>query len=361
MIEIKRSSGSNSTQSNVPAAPTTTTSLSASAKVLPAPVTSSAVVVATSVPQILQARANEKPEDVTHLKTEVQELKQRIASITKNVDELTCLVKNISVSDNEVDHNNKRKKTEPVKLEQVVMEDLPMPDWNPSSSDVLGGVDDASGLPFPSLLSAPLPEMVTSRETSISSNVSDEGFVDDLFQAFVDEDVSMGISALDEVEVGSASNSSSPSTENTPDPKLMKRIEDSLATLPKDIHEMVANRFIQAIVITEPIAKPVSHPPHTGSAAENIASVPKETRRSSAIVDTEVSQPPVPIAHCNSSSSLTSAVEVPTGPTIPLPLAIATLRTILAEHGVSVECHRAKDAAMSRRMNNTIPVVPVHA
>ena len=296
------------------------------------------------------------PEDVTRLKTEMHEMKQRLASMTKNIDDLTDLVKKVSVKDEEMEETsaspspvvspgcskafvpdsvsssfagpgNKRKKMD------STMNDMPMmPDWNPSSSD-LAGVD--------SLLAGDtslLPDLATSSGGSSSPipspAPSDDGFVDDLFQAFADEDAIIpGLEGL-----GEDQSSEEPITNpNIPDPQLMKRIEDSLSTIPRDMHEMVANKLIDAISN--------SQPPLEES---------KKVDRSISVDDAENTI--LPITEDDGASTNSAA-------SIPLPLAVATLKTILSEYGVSVECRRSpcKDALDRSRFTKLPAMVPMHA
>lgn len=347
----------------------TTTAVKANASIVAprAPTSSSSMA---AVPQL--KKSNDKPGEVTHLKTEMQELKQRIDSMTKNIDELTHLVKNVSVKDKEdqvggasspvvspgavakvepefcfsstspsFELGNKRKKMDSsvaIKQEDVVMDDLPiMPDWNPSSSE-LAGVDSL-------LLGDPLPDLPTSGGPSPAPSPapSDDAFVDDLFQAFVDEDAILpGLEGLDE-----AASTVEEANPNKPDPQLMKRIEDSLSTIPRAYHEMVATKLIDAISDTQPIAESAST---LFPSSESCSVVDESTKmdRSISVDDTENIQPPQATA---------------TATSIPLPLAVATLKTILSQYGVSVECRRSpcKDALDRTRFTKSLPVVPMHA
>lgn len=327
------------------------------ATVMTMPPTPKVTAVPNSVssnPNVVKAKACDTNEN---LKTEVQELKQRMESMTKNIDDLTSLVKNISVKDGDVspfEPGQKRKKRGSVK-EDVVMEDLPMmPDWSPSSSE--------ANL-FPSLLgdAAPFPDMATSSEISMPSpTVSDAAFVDDMFQVFADEGGELDVSAL---ENSPDTTNSSSNSDNTPDPQLMKRIEDSLSTIPRDMHEMVANKLIDAIANTRPIAQsatalfsPVVEGPVESNNNNSISS--------SAMVDVEndnvfTLQQAQVTANDDDVASLAPATPSATG-TVNLPLAVATLRTILAEYGVSVECHRTpckEEAGEDRRLTKSLPVV----
>jgi len=295
LVQIKRSVG------GISGAAATSTMAPVPPKVTPATTFSSAI----------KPIAN-KPEEVTHLKSEVQELKQRIASMTKNIDDLTSLVKNISVKDEEapVEQAAPGQKRKKIKADDTIV-----PDWT-------GSLD-----PFPALLSeVPLPDVALSSEIMPvpSSSVSDDAFVDELFEVFANEDGEfLSMSSLGDVP---SSRSESPNP-NKPDPHLMKRIEDSLSTIPKDMHEMVADRLIDAIANTQPIAKSAQDLFSSEQSAENMSDCRNEKQESNAVS---------------------------------LSVAVATLRTILAEYGVSVECHRqCKD--QEGRLAKSLPVVPMHA
>jgi heat shock transcription factor 2 len=315
LVEIKRSAGGSVPSGGV-------TASAASVKVAPQPVSSA----------VKPAIRSEKPEEVTYLKSEVQELKQRIASMTKNIDELTSMVKDISIKEEKLSAaaaesemaspGQKRKK---IKAESN--DDMATPDWNASS------LADS----FPALLSdAPLPDVAPSSEVMSmpASSVSDDAFVDDLFQVFADEEGELlSMSSLEDVP----SSNVTESNPNAPDPELMKRIEDSLSTIPKEMHEMVADRLIDAIANTKPIAK-------SATTLFSVQSSPPD----SAMVD-----------DCQDEVEQGSNNNVPAQP-ISLPVAVATLRTILAEYGVSVECHR-QCKNQEGRLAKSLPVVPMHA
>lgn len=126
---------------------------------------------------------------------------------------------------------------------------------------------------------------------------------------------------------------------NKPDAALMKRIEDSLSTIPKTMHEMVANRLIDAIAEGN---KDISaYSSSSSSISPNAAMAIKKE-------DTPASADVVPEAGTSSSSTSSSSS------TIPLPLAVATLKTILADYGLKVEScgSNSEDAMVHRRMSN---------
>ena len=303
LSEIKRSAGT-----SVPTGVVLTTSVG-SQKLAPS----------SFGPGVVKLVAGDQPEEVTHLKSEVQELKQRIASMTKNIDDLTCMVKNISVKDEEAPTDlaapgQKRKK---IKAES---DDAAILDWNaPTLEDQ-----------FPALLSeVALPDIAPSSEvlSTPTSLVNDDAFIDELFDAFANEDEGpLSMSSFEDVPLSNIKSNS-----NKPDPQLMKRIEDSLSTIPKDMHKMVADRLIDAIANTQPIAKTV----------DGLFPNEKASDETDNMVD-----------DCNDEGSKDNAVS--------LPVAVATLRTILAEYGVSVECHH-KCRDQEERLAKSLPVVPIHA
>jgi len=225
-----------------------------------------AAATTTTARQPNASSSQQPPEEVTHLKSEMQELKQRVDSMTKSIDKLTDLVKNVSVVEQEQEggkcgagrlvspkaaaatvvvepeRGNKRKKTDStitasiVKDEiGVVMEDdlsTMLPDWIHSSSDL------AVGVMVDSLLfsAEALPDLTISTTTGIgggrigsSPTPSDDTFVDDLFQAFVGEDSILPELDSDDDDLALLDQQQHQQhnlRRITPDPLLMKRIKD---------------------------------------------------------------------------------------------------------------------------------------
>mmetsp|Transcript_11785 Transcript_11785/g.19184 ORF Transcript_11785/g.19184 Transcript_11785/m.19184 type:complete len:490 (-) Transcript_11785:388-1857(-) len=356
-------------------------SSSTTAPVVPRPVLSS--MVQGLSPQVVKL-PERSPEEVANLKSEMEAMKRRMASMTKNIDELTDLVKKVSVNEEgdapspvvspgalraaklvepEFGSGNKRKKVEQIKREDVVMDDLPiMPDWNPSS-------DLVDSLLLGDSMEPPLPDLTTSISlpplpSASPASSDDTSFVDDLFQAFVDENAIIpGMESLPEPPLETTSLDENP---NKPCPNLMKRIEDSLSTIPREMHEMVASRLIDAISDTQPIADSAS-----SLFPSQVCSMATKADRSISVDESTAVHPLV--SEETSAERTVAAVDgapvesavVPAAASIPLPLAVATLKTILAEYGVSVECSRnpCKDAAAMNedRFSKSIPVVPMHA
>jgi hypothetical protein len=297
--------------------------------------------------------------------------------MSKSIDELTDLIKTVTVKEDggpssvvspgaarvEPEGGKKRRicdaaatieEGEGEEEEDSIMEGGFMPDWAPSSSE-FGGMDDA--MEFSGMI--PLPDLASSSSNSSSMAPSpapsDEDFVDDLFQAFAVED-----SAFPGLEGELENDASTMEDPNRPDPQLMKRIEDSLSTIPRDMHEMVANRLIDAISNARPIAESASclfpSPSTSSRRCQEVGDGIFKADRSISVDEGGVI--------VNESSPATTVAPS----SIPLPLAVATLKTILSEYGVSVECTRrasCKDSyavAEGRRMfTKSLPVMTMHA
>ena len=216
-------------------------------------------------------------------------------------------------------------------LEDSAAADLLLPDLTPSSSLL------------PSTYSSP----VLSRSSSLngvaaSAAASGGDFVDELFNAFATEE-GQPSSQQHQQQVMMMENP------NKPDAELMKRIEDSLSTIPKTMHEMVANRLIDAIAEGNKDISACSSSSLSSSISPNAAMAIKKEDTHAAAADV------VPEAGTSSTSSSS---------TIPLPLAVATLKTILADYGLKVEScgSNSEDAMVHRRMSNkSLPLVPMHA
>jgi hypothetical protein len=194
----------------------------------------------------------------TALKSEVSSLKQRIDAMYKNIDELTSMVQKVTLVSQQqhqqprqdlVNVNNKRTKT----MESTKV--APMPDAAMSAPPAVEAplpsmeLDD---FPLPPSIPSPMP--VVDRVSTSSSELSDEGFVDQLFTAFKTEDFD-----FDEAESTPHNSSSSSDKEsNRPRPALMNRLSGALSVLPRDIQELIVNRLIQAITSPKEIQEHIS-------------------------------------------------------------------------------------------------------
>jgi hypothetical protein len=337
-------------------------------------------------------------------------------SMVTKMEDLTDLVKTMKVSptpqvvDEGVSCGNKRKKTDGMmalpecvpSMTMMMGEDIKMEhdvDVNnilpfPNDTNMMS-LEDAATTLLPDLtLSNPssvgpsslVPTPVLSRCSSLgvvapTSSTNDataaggvggeeEDFVEELFHAFAtgdDVDTTPLQHPQQQVQQQQQEVVVGEEHPNKPDRQLMKRIEDSLSTIPKTMQEMVANRLIDAIA--EGTAS-ISEGEGVATASAAVVGSPSSTSSSVSSPNKENT-----LQRSSSSSSI-----IPEGTTtdttsteaektsIPLPLAIATLKTILADYGLKVmeenkDCgSSSEDAMVHRRLSNkSLPLVPMHA
>ena len=177
--------------------------------------------------------------DDANLKSEVTTLKKRIEAMTKNIDDLTSLVQKVTLSPNgtqmeqDVDVGNKRKKVELVKFDDI----------RPDQALSAGMVDldkDFTILGEAEKPPLPAPQVLSRRQGSELSKLSDDDFVDQLFTAFGNDDGGASLGELTPMELEPLRSADEKDT--SPDPELMKRLSDALALLPRDIQEMIVKQ-----------------------------------------------------------------------------------------------------------------------
>jgi len=277
-----------------------------------------------------------KNEDVTVLKTEVNTLKDRIAQMTSNIDQLTSLVQNITMTDKivkveelskeTVEENvplgNKRKK---VNAPVAIVADCVSSTCSIPDKSEMEGVEFTPGAMFP--LEFPI------RQESTGSNVSDEAFVDELFNAFGDSEMAGclpdPISSLDTLpraestspQVGSWEKDMPPHP-NAPDQQLMSKLSSALTVLPKDVQEMLVNKLIATITSSDALKSHLEAV--TSSGAD------KKTDIVSPFGDHD--------------------------PEIAIPLAAATLTAIISQYSEVM-----KNKACMKSKSTSLPVIPIHA
>lgn len=360
------------------------------------------VAAKTVMPDVASSSGAVLGKENSELKSEVTSLKERIEAMNKNIDMLTTMVQNVSMaqkaktedeSTSQVNENNKRVKT-------ALQTPACVPDETSSSIEV---PDAAPSMPSPVSLAVtntipPLNPLKASniikpadmflRETSQTSDLSDEGFVDTLFTAFKgdeDSDDVMGdvidLAAGPDVDTDSMKLNdspwlnSSPLSESTsydieelnnqrPRAELMNRLSDALALLPREIQELIVDRLIQAI--TSP--KEIQESLQVSEALKDVVTTVTSTDLATDRLPTSVPQSPRRVASsCDDSAMMTdddrstaAASVVPTATPSPkpvpnpsLPLAAATLAALLSQYGKEPHCAAAVVAA-------TNVLIPVH-
>eukprot|EP00529_Nitzschia_sp_RCC80_P013369 CAMPEP_0113451780 /NCGR_PEP_ID=MMETSP0014_2-20120614/6512_1 /TAXON_ID=2857 /ORGANISM="Nitzschia sp." /LENGTH=609 /DNA_ID=CAMNT_0000343141 /DNA_START=89 /DNA_END=1918 /DNA_ORIENTATION=+ /assembly_acc=CAM_ASM_000159 len=380
------------------------------------------------------------------LKTEVSSLKERIDAMTKNIDQLTTMVQQVTLkqtndNDNDSqcsDDSSLRRRRRPRKVvvlnEQTslsatayvddhvadtitssssspsadaVADDVAMPDI--SSVTSLGNVHSFMPLP-PSSPGLPSPAKFDDgsmyyngtadggRVTS-GSELSDQGFVDQLLTAFKEEDTSSidfvdrelldvafddndadvanNTSSTPQSKVGGRRNTavspvSSPAfaavtdDDNRPREELMRRLSDALSLLPRNVQELIVDRLIHAITSPQEIqdslkvaraleevitattsssfspAEPLSptEVPHNDDEHD----VAMEDSGASVGEEAEAQQEVAPAAPTNTPTAT---------PPPSLPLAAATLAALLSQYNQK-QAAAAAAAAASSASNNDV-------
>lgn len=174
---------------------------------------------------------------------EVQTLKKRIEEMAKNIDHLTAMVEMVSLKQEEQVQTPSTFDDVPVGSKRVKIDgsdDAIKPDSMLSDMDLEDMI-----LP---VLNIPEPEAMTQRETTDCTQISDNQFVDELFNAFTEDDEDLLIETL---PGSSRSKNESLDESNRPDPDLMNRLSNALALLPKDLQNMIVDRLIAAIMSSD--------------------------------------------------------------------------------------------------------------
>jgi heat shock transcription factor 2 len=216
-----------------------------------------------------------KPEEVELLRCEVDVLKDRIAKMSANIDELTGLVNKITITDD--NHASAGSKRKLVKVEEVCsLDDCKSDDVSFAGPMIVATDEDMDHISLEpdtvlsSFYATPANLCSTSSMSSISPsrNISllpEDDFVDDLFASFSDDPIeafpdpvtSMTISSqLHSIHTESnmLQDKSSPVSKihpNAPDPALIARLSEALTILPKDVQELLVNRLIATITASD--------------------------------------------------------------------------------------------------------------
>jgi len=290
--------------------------------------------------------SNEKKQDPDALKSELKTLKKRIEDMSKNMDELTCLVQKVSIKQ---DHDvptevGKKRKKEDAGLPDPYSEIRP--------DELISSMDLDEDFKIPAMPSPELPE----REDTDHANLSDIDFVDKLFNVFSEDDTD-GIQVEPEIILSAPAQSTleseatfappsplSPSIPlpelegSKPDPELMNRLSEALSILPRNMQELIVERLVTAIMNTESLEKTI-----------DVATTVSETGVTSNVVPSGKALPakvfPSPVVE---NKTIDTSPEVPIG----MPLAAATLAALLSHYSSQVK---------AQNVQKTIPVIPVHA
>lgn len=333
------------------------------------------------------------------LKSEVNTLKERIDAMNKNIDMLTTMVKNVSMTQKKaeadenssvVNENNKRTKTSvstPSCVPDDVSSSVATPDIAPSMpSQLTFGAANTTVTPTNPLKTSISTESDILRETSETTNLSDQGFVDTLFTAFKSDpddgddlmgdviDLAEGPDVdTDSMKLNDPWLNSTPltamsshedafeSSKDGPRPELMNRLSEALSLLPRDIQELIVDRLIQAITspkeiqealqATEALKDVVATASSKPAVSSSLpTSVPQSPKRDDSAMMTDDEQSATAASLVPASTPATPAKPIP-NPS--LQLAAATLAALLSQYGKEPKCTAAA-------VNATNVLIPVH-
>jgi hypothetical protein len=267
--------------------------------------------------------------------------------MTKNIDDLSCMVRKVTLvaasqqqpTQEGVNSNNKRTKIDEEEPKTTLP---PVPDQmvsgGASTTTITPVASSSSPMELDDFLPPSIPSpMPVGRTATNSSELSDEGFVDQLFTAFKTEDFDFDESeSLPVTETATNRNQNTATNRNRPRPELMARLSDALSNLPRDIQELIVDRLIQAITSPKEIQDNISA---ANCLKENVNIAASRNGGGKAL----------PSAVPSQSCSRKKLEEPPMG----LPLAAATLAALLAQYGGDSKPSAAKD--------HRALLVPVHA
>jgi len=221
---------------------------------------------------IISVPVTEKNEEDTEgLRSEVDVLKDRIAQMSSNLDQLTALVNKITIADDALVSTGSKRKL--VKVEDISS----LSDQKSScsfASPRLVAIDDDmddtrlvpdevfSSIPA-SLCSSSMEAIGLNHLSRSSSFADDDNIVDDLIASFGDESVDIfqepgtiydtitpvqfPYKYLEDEVQGKKLPSLSTEHPNAPDPALIARLSEALTILPRDMQELLVNRLITTI------------------------------------------------------------------------------------------------------------------
>lgn len=271
-------------------------------------------------------------QEVDNLKKEVSELRSRLASMTGDIEKLTTLLHGVTG----IDANNTNGHHQPAEKKRKISRNeaaiMPLTVNSTSHHDAVMNdnamlTDHHQEVPkyVPGSI-APLKPNNQRFDTLGSINSTDQGFLDDLFGQFdphedlafldtavPDEHPSLEHSTLPKVMERQASE------KHTLKPELVKKMHDSLATLPPSMQELFVERMIQTIHHPESFQ-------HQVDAVTTLASAAVEEAKKR-------------IGAQNAEKEANGDDE-PVKDDMTVPLAAATLGAFLTQYGNAIEKHR---------------------
>jgi hypothetical protein len=287
---------------------------------------------------------------------EVLNLRKKIEEMTKNIDQLTLIVQKVSLKQEEQEKIVDERFHEVADLKRKKMggPSGASPDAvvsasysglyqrgltnNPSIPDeMVSNIEmdlDDLGAPNSSYSS---DQLILSRETSNTSEITDAEFVNQLFTTFNDDQsddelpfsLDSSILSSDPVLMPPIEPVRAIINDNRPDPELMQRLGDALMLLPRETQEMIINRLIKAITSTDGL----------DNAITDTMECVEKTNSAAVVVEDKLPMTPEPVSEA----------------TVSTPLAAATFAALMRHYSQHMHGKCQKNVPKS------IPVIPVHA
>lgn len=218
-------------------------------------------------------------QEVDALKTEVKELKAKLANMSNDMEKLASLVGNmmktqtVPPKDGYIqDGTSKKRRVMPVVVgapviptqvksevvKETILQPLPVTSLPDASTACDSDLYDESNCVKPSessIPALPAPTKLASKEESVTSLTSvDEEILTSLFALEPDDEnfIATGPSDVPDLAVSLPPSSSlkQPSS-SEPDTKLLKKMRESLSRLPKNLQELFVERLVAAITNPE--------------------------------------------------------------------------------------------------------------
>jgi len=295
--------------------------------------------------EIKKASQTDVPDrqEVDTLKNEVKELRSRLASMTGDIERLTSLLHGVTGVDPNIGTSHSSPAEKKRKISTVGPPIMPLQVNSmhsdhllPDNNDML--LDDSQTLPkyVPGSI-APLKPNNQRFDTIGSVNSTDQGFLDDLFGQF---DPNEDLAFLDHAVPDEHPSLDPLAKERQPllKPELVKKMHDSLATLPPHMQELFVERLVQTIHHPESFQ-------HQVDAVTTLAGAAVEEAKK------RIQQ--------QSDGSLENNKDEPTKDDMTVPLAAATLGAFLTQYGAAMEKNRRTQSDCTHDKHHRPSIVPM--
>lgn len=318
------------------------------------------------------------PQHVLELKEELNTLKDKIKEMTSNIDELTSLVKCVTLKEEDGGHVQQSLQGNDVPVAAGGAIGIKRK-YSLNNGDATVG-NSSNQVPCQGGSDAVVADSVLSGQgTAMEMDVvslTDEAFVDELFHALDDDDLEIlpeptcmsqedkyrsgwngaTASLVRPVQIPKREEHSTVEQQgNVPDERMMNKLSDALTVLPKDVQEVLIDRLISTIHNADEL-KSYMESSHVVSEKKDVSSSSSTTRLSSWKTSTAVTSMESCSRQAAAAASIGMSKEQNTD-VATIPLAAATLTALMTQFSAAMKDQ--KKAVVNTR--KTIPVIPIHA